>query len=164
MARRSASPPLEIDGIEPGMHKVGLMLAGHGLLVRVVDTSDGSVGDVSARLNKGGTRTTIKAKGETIYLDGIDLGPDKARLVASRGSYTVKAGDMSGTISVKSGSAQTWVVENGELTELPALTQRPAFWVATGGGAAAAVAATVVAIVVTRPEPQPDGDIVVTMP
>ena len=156
--------PLEFDGVAPGVHKVALMRAGSGLVVREVDTRDGSAGEVSVRLKDNATRITIKAKGETITLDGIVLGTDKASLDAARGKYTLQAGQVSADITVKSASAQTWVVSDGEVVELPPLTRRPVFWAATGGGAAVAAAATTTAIVLTRPEPQPDGDIVVQMP
>ncbi len=156
--------PLDFDGVAPGVHKVALMSPGKGLVVREVDTTDGRVGEVSVRLKDDATRITIKAKGETILLDGIELGPDKASLDAARGKYSLQAGDFTEDISVKSGPAQTWVLSDGELVELPPLTRRPVFWAATGGGAAAAVAVTTVAIIASRPEPQPDGDIVVQMP
>lgn len=155
--------PLEFDGVEAGVHKVALIKPGAGMVVREVDTRDGSVGEVSARL-KDGTKVTIKAKGESIVLDGVDLGPDNAKLEASRGKYALEAGDINETIEVKNGPAQTWVVKDGELTELPPLTRRPAFWGAAGAIAVPAIAVTTVAIIVSRPEPQPDGDIVVTMP
>lgn len=155
--------PLEFDGVDPGVHTVALMKPGSGMVVREIDTTDGSVGEVSARL-KDGTRITIKAKGENITLDGVDLGPDKAKLEAARGNYALKAGDVEQELEVGSGPAQSWVIKDGELKELPPMTRRPTFWAATGGGAAAAIVATTVMVIAAQPETQPDGDIVVTMP
>ena len=170
--------PLKLDGIEPGEHRVGLRKDGYALLVREVDTSDGSKGVVDAKLKSNGTKVTVKtgSSSGTASLDGVPLGTGATlKTVAVRGGYELHieaegAAPITEQVTVPSSGGVVYKADlaatggTSTLTELPPMTRRPIFWVAAGGGVALIGGGTAAAIALTRPEPDPEGDIVLTLP
>lgn len=165
--------PLELEGIEPGMHQVGVQAPGHALLVREVDTSDGSKGEVRARLKKDGGTLTIKtgSPDAVVHMDGVPVGTGKrVKVKATRGTYQVdvddSAGSAVGSAKVPATGSALYVadLEAGELELGTPLTRRWTFWTGVGVGVAAIGTGSAIAAVAARPDPLPSGDVTLTLP
>ncbi|MFT5586478.1 MAG: hypothetical protein ACI9VR_004077 [Cognaticolwellia sp.] len=168
--------PLVLQGVNPGLHQVGVRMNGYALLVRQVDTSDGSKGSVNARLKKDGGKLTVKTGDAqaTVMLDGVPIGTGKTVSVkATRGSYIVdvQAPGMapatgSAKVPVKGGVLYKADLEAGQsvLAQSTPLTQRWTFWTGVGLGVAAVGTGSAVAVAATRPDPLPSGDVALTLP
>jgi hypothetical protein len=168
--------PLVLEGVDPGLHQVGVRANGYALLVREVDTSDGSKGSVNARLKKEGGKITVKT-GEaqaTVMLDGVPIGTGKSVSVkATRGSYVVDVqapgmAPATGTakVPVKGSVLYKAELEAGQsaIAESTPLTHRWTFWTGVGLGVAAIGTGSAVAVAATRPDPPPSGDVAQTQP
>jgi hypothetical protein len=170
--------PLKLDGIEPGEHRVGLVKDGYALLVREVDTRDGSKGVVDAKLKSGGAAVTVKtgSPSGTASLDGVPLGTGATlKTEATRGGYDLVvsaegAEPVSQRVTIPASGGIVFKADlaaaggTSTITELAPLTRRPIFWIAAGGGLALVGGGTGLAIALTRPEPDPEGDVVLTLP
>ncbi len=168
--------PLDLQGIEPGVHQVGVRMNGYALLVREVDTTDGSKGEVNARLKKEGGKLKVKTgdANATVLLDGVPVGTGKSVSVkATRGSYLVdvQAPGMApavGTAKVPVNGSVLYKAElepgQSALAESTPLARRWTFWTGVGIGVAAIGTGSAVAVAATRPDPPPSGDVALTLP
>ena len=168
--------PMVLEGVDPGLHQVGVRLNGYALLVREVDTSDGSKGLVNARLKKDGGKLTVKTGDSqaTVMLDGVPVGTGKSVSVkATRGSYIIDvqapgmaAATGSAKVPVKGSVLYKADLEPGSsaLEQATPLTRRWTFWTGVGLGVAAIGTGSAVAVAATRPDPPPSGDVALTLP
>ncbi len=168
--------PLTLDGVSPGMHQVGVRMNGYALLVREVDTSDGSKGSVSARLKKEGGKLTVKTADAqaTVMVNGVPVGTGKSVSVkVTRGSYLVdvQAPGMAPAVGSAKVPVKGSVLYKAELapkksalTQSTPLTRRWTFWTGVGLGVAAVGTGSAVAVAATRPDPPPSGDVALTLP
>lgn len=166
--------PLELEDIDPGVHQVGLVKAGYAVVVRTVDTTDGSKGEVTAKLKQDGTRIIVKTgnAGATVMLDGVPVGTGKrVEVVAARGSYLCEVSapgttGVSEDVKVPVGGAVLYTADltEGTLAVGKPMARRPIFWTGVGVGVAALATGTSVAVAATRPDPPPSGDYVLTLP
>ena len=170
--------PVDLTGIHPGTHQVGLAHPDHPLVVREVDTSDGSKGVVDAKLKDGGGKLVVVtgSPSGTVSLDGVPVGTGKkVKARAARGSYEVVVGGtgaepvslevtvpLSGSLYSEAALAPSGGIST--LTEKTPPLKRPLTWVAIGGGAALVGGGAVVTAVVLSPEPDPVGDVVLQLP
>lgn len=172
--------PLYLRDIPPGEHNVALYLAGHTLISRKVDTSDGSRGEVEATLTAPGATVEINtghAEG-LVFVDEIPVGSGRAvTLMIARGEHTIQAMvpdhkpavltlevPISGELSYTAHVVPLTSPEESTIDTVVPLTRRWTFWAAVGGGAAGAAATATVLAIVLSPDPPPTGDIVVTLP
>jgi hypothetical protein len=164
--------PLRLEGVPLGVHGLVLKAADRATVVRTVDTTDGSRGQVTASLPSGGSIikvTTGSATGK-VFLNGTPIGE----------GATVKFGP------VEKGRAQVAIEVDGDRASasfnLPAsgtlllhrsgdavekqkpLVARWGFWAAVGGGVAVGAGAGIATATAVQPEPAPSGDTVVTLP
>lgn len=164
--------PLRLEGVALGVHGIVLKAADRATVVRTVDTSDGSRGELTVSLPKGGSVLKIATGSASaqVFLNGTPIGE----------GAVVKFGPL------EKGHAQVSIdVDGARVTEgetIPAsgtlllrrtpdgieklkpLTQRWGFWAAVGGGAAVGAGAGIATAVVLQPAPLPAGDTVVTLP
>ena len=85
--------PLALEGVESGEHTVQLKKKGYASVFRRIDTSDGSKGEVEARLPKSGASLGLRTGNvdSTLTLQGMGLGPAPAYKIGrvERGRYHV---------------------------------------------------------------------------
>lgn len=164
--------PLRLEGVEPGSHVVVVSHPERAGLVRVLDTSDGSRGEVVATLAKaGGTlEITTGSPDARVLLDGALLG-EGAKVVVGpvekvKLKLRVELGDrtVTDTVSVPARGTLALRVAGDDLVERKPLTQRWGFWAAVGGAAVAGGATTAAVVAATAPPPDPTGDTVVVLP
>ena len=69
--------PLALEGVESGEHTVQLKKKGYASVFRRIDTSDGSKGEVEARLPKKGATLGLRTGNvdSTLTVQGMGLGP-----------------------------------------------------------------------------------------
>jgi len=170
--------PVDLTGIQPGTHQVGLVHPDYALLVREVDTSDGSKGIVDAKLKDEGGKLTVvtgSASGK-VALDGVPVGTGKkVKVRASRSSYQLQ---VTGTgfepvetkITVPSSGGVFYAADLAPAGGISTLSEkapplrRPLTWAALGGGAALVGGGAITAAVLLAPEPDPEGDVVLQLP
>lgn len=164
--------PLRLEGVTPGVHGVVVQAEGRAAVVRSVDTTDGSRGEVNATLPKAGAvlKVTTGSPNATVSLNGAPIGQGASvRFGPVEKGKSQLAIDVDGTrvadtVSVP-GSGTVLLHRAGSAIEIQKpLTQRWGFWAAMGGGVAAAAGAGVATAVAVQPEPLPSGDTVVTLP
>lgn len=169
--------PLDLRDVEPGLHQVLLDMKGHASVIRTVDTSDGSKGEVSARVPKKGASLAVKTPSSdaVVRLNGLKIGTGrKVKLPElERGRYTLQVSapgrqTAQARIEIPGRGAAAWRAHlregESDLVEFTPLSQSWAFWAGTAAVAAGAAAAGIVAYNATVPDPTPDGDILVTLP
>ena len=89
--------PIELEGVEQGAHLVRIVQRGYADLLRVVDTSDGSNGDLELTLVKQGARVMIRTGNSdaVLLMDGVEIGTGRRivfpRLERGRYAFEVKA-------------------------------------------------------------------------
>jgi hypothetical protein len=86
--------PIDIRGVEQGKHLIHVQQRGHADLIRIVDTSDGSKGELDLTMTKKGARVVVRTghKQGTLSVEGIELASGR-RIVFSkleRGRYAVE--------------------------------------------------------------------------
>ncbi|MDP2312973.1 MAG: PEGA domain-containing protein [Pseudomonadota bacterium] len=164
--------PLRLTDIAPGRHVVILTHAEAAGILRVVDTTDGSRGEVRATLPKGGGTldiTTGSADAQ-VLLDGALVGSGPHVLVGpfekGRLKVQVQIADRKivDTVSVPARGTVALRVAGDSLVERKPLTQRWGFWALVGGAAVAGGATTAAVVVASAPDPLPTGDTVVELP
>ncbi|MBK9648488.1 MAG: PEGA domain-containing protein [Deltaproteobacteria bacterium] len=168
--------PLQLSDVPPGQHTVLLISPGYAAVVRHIDTSDGSKGEVTATLSDAGTTLKVNTGFDDaiVRIDGatVSQGGD-AELLLSRGEYLLTitsaegGGEVSQTLEVPLTGTLLYKVDwkgGPALVELAPLVQRWTFWAALGGSAAAAGVVSAGVALALQPEPLPDGDVVVTLP
>ena len=170
--------PVDLTGIQPGTHAVGLVHPDYAMVVREVDTSDGSKGVVNAKLKEEGGKVVVvtgSASGR-VSLDGVPLGEGKkVKARAGRGSYDLRVEGtgaepvetsvtvpLSGTLWYEAELAPSGGIST--VVEKRPPLKRPLTWALVGGGAALVGGGAVTAAIVLAPEPDPEGDIVLQVP
>ncbi len=172
--------PLELEDVPPGVHLVRAEIKGRSTVLREVDTTDGGLGEFSARLDiRHATQVFSGGRPDTVWtIDGQRLGEGSSlKLGLARGTYRLRAESpgykpVDASFITGDGGRYTWSVRlepddsssGSELVERTPLYKNWIFWTAvgvaaTGGGVGAAVA--------LRPEdpaPLPSGDVVVSLP
>jgi hypothetical protein len=164
--------PLRLTGIEPGRHAVLLTHPDAAGVLRVIDTTDGSRGEVRASLPKTGATLEIATGSPEalVFLDGVrvaeganvSVGP----LEKGRWKVQVRIGQRQiiDTVALPARGTVALRVSGDLLVERKPLTQRWGFWAVVGGAAVAGGAATAAVAVSSAPEPPPTGDTVVELP
>jgi len=179
--------PLELEGIEPGIHRIRYQVDKGPIVLREVDTSDGTKGEVSANIPKRSARLLVGTGDEfgRVFLNDQLVGEGRrVFLRLARGQYTLRVE----ADSSKSAERKLRVPAGGVLAFRANLVPEEAsmasrieegwsvnspwiLWTAAGVGGVGAV--TGVAVIARNaggsdnepPEPQPDsGDLVVRLP
>jgi hypothetical protein len=67
--------PIELEGIDQGKHVVHIHSKGYADMIRIVDTSDGSQGDLNLPLTKKGARIVVHtgSKDGMLLVEGVEL-------------------------------------------------------------------------------------------
>ncbi|MCK6505054.1 PEGA domain-containing protein [Myxococcota bacterium] len=169
--------PLELRDIPPGVHQVLLDMKGQAAVLRTVDTSDGSRGQVDVRLPDDGAALVVKTPSAdaTVRLNGVKVGSGrKVRLPElERGRYTLEVTapgrpTAETRIEVPDGGGAWWKARmtgrQAELREYTPLVRSWAFWAGTSAVAAGATTGAILAYNAGIPDPTPEGDILVTLP
>lgn len=164
--------PLRLEGVPLGKHGVLVQMDGRAAIVRSVDTTDGSRGEVVATLPaSGGTLAVSTGRADAkVYVndalvgegDVVKVGP----LEKGRAKVRVELGDRvaTDTLSIPARGQVALRVAGDSLVERKPLVQRWGFWAAVGGGAVATGTAAAVVAKLAEPEPPPSGDVVVALP
>jgi hypothetical protein len=164
--------PLKLTGVEAGEHGVRVQLDGRAAVLRVVDTTDGSRGEVKATLPEtGGTVVVTTGLADArVFLDDVLVGTgDEVRvgpLEKGRAKVRVEAGDRQAvdTITVPTRGTVALRLAGDALVERKPLVQRWGFWAAVGGGVVAGGATAGIVAAASQPDPPPAGDTVVVLP
>jgi hypothetical protein len=173
--------PLSLEDVPAGRHVVRMELAGRATVFRTLDTSDGSRGELEARLPETGTALKIRTGAEdaTVSLDGHIMGTGERVTVSSleRGFYDIEVSrpgyktattrldvPPSGTLIYEAEFMEPENRSASRLLPITPLLQRWTFWTATSAGAVAAGAGGYLIWRALQPEPIPEGDYVVTLP
>lgn len=177
---RVGKTPLELRDVPSDVHVVVLQLDDHPLFTQSVDTSDGSRGEVNAKLDGSSTKVTLRTDSgdATLSLNGVEVGQGrKAKLALMRGDWELVAEapgakPLREMLDVPITGSRIWKVSlaaSGEdadstVASVPPLTRTWWFWTAVGAGAAGSATTAAVVAVAMQPEPQPTGDVIVTLP
>lgn len=164
--------PLRLENVQPGVHTVSVRAEGHAMVIRQVNTSDGSRGEVKATLPEGGTMLKVLGggTGTQVLLDGVNLGTgptiEAGPFEKGRHRMTIVEGEhvVDGTVSFSGEGSVAYRLTGDSFEEVKPLTQQWGFWAAVGGGAAVCGAGAITAAVLLAPQPVPDGDQVVVLP
>lgn len=169
--------PLRLQEVPPGVHTVLVGYPGSAWVLREVDTSDGSKGEIDASLAETGTLLTLNTQraDAELLLAGVPVATGRqVEVLLTRGDWplAVRSGGetLETTLTVPLTGHLLYKVrwaEDGEaarLIELAPLVQRWTFWAAVGAGAGAAAGTSALLARALAPEPPPSGDIVVTLP
>jgi len=173
--------PLELEGVAPGLHLVRVHDGRRPAVLEAIDTSDGSKGAVTAKLDGKGARVIIQTGAEdaTVTMSGVTLGAGKKVDLGelARGRYIVEVQapgrkTASGKVVVPAVGRAAYradlVAEDARgrstLDEARAFYEHWAFWTAVGVGAAGATTGAIVAAQGNQPVPLPDGDVSVPLP
>lgn len=173
--------PVELESVEAGVHNVRVVLDGWAEVFRTIDTSDGSKGDVQARLTRSGARLVVRTghKDALVLVSGNPVGQGRRvrvdRVETASLPVTVEAvGYKSGTRTVRIPSRGRVVLraslaaadteDRADVAVLPPLYRRwtvltGASVLAVGGGAAGWLIWDL-----TAPPPLPEGDVTVALP
>lgn len=164
--------PLRLEGIAAGTHGLVLQFEGRATVVRTVDTSDGSRGELTVSLPKGGSTLKVATGSPSgkVFLNGAPIGEGAVvnfgPVEKGHATVTVEVDGQrvsAGQTLPASGTLMLRRTPDG-IERMKPLTQRWGFWAAIGGGAAVGAGAGVVTAVALQPEPLPSGDTVVTLP
>ncbi|MFZ5481261.1 MAG: PEGA domain-containing protein [Myxococcota bacterium] len=164
--------PLKLTGVAPGKHGVRVEKEGRAAVLRTIDTSDGSRGELKASLPESGGVVAIATGDEAarVYLDDVLVGEGENVRVGpiekGRRKLRVLVGDREAvdTISVPSRGSLSLRVAGDAIVERKPLYLRWGFWAVTGGVLAAGGATAGVVAVVNQPPLPPMGDEVVQLP
>lgn len=163
--------PWRAEAIKPGPHTVELRKEGYSSVLRTVDTSDGSRGEVKATLTKaGGVVVVSTGSGDAqVFANDVLVGTGRTVTVGplERGRVNLRVVDgdkvATGSIPVTEGTIEVRV-SGDSLEKRPPLTKRWGFWAALAGGAAVAAGGATAVAVAAQPPPLPSGDTVETLP
>jgi len=172
--------PIHLSDVPGGVHLVRLEKGGHATALRTVDTTDGSRGDVRAKLADTYARQSFKAgeAGARYSADGHSLGEGaKIGTRLERGDYLLRVEadgfqTLNTEIEVPLGGFQGWRVtlapegsgEGSTIEPYTPLVRRWTFWTAVGVVAGGGAIAAAIASSPPEPEEQPSGDVAVTRP
>ncbi len=173
--------PLSLEGVAPGLHVVRVDDGQNAALLQVVDTRDGSRGEVNATLSRKGADLVIVTGDDAgeVSLSGVVLGTGRKVNLGkvARGRYAVEVSapgrkPASGRVNVppsgKAAYRADLAPEDGRersvLVEQKPFYQHWAFWTGVGVAAGGATTGVIVAVVGSQPVPAPEGDVVVSLP
>lgn len=173
--------PWKSRDIPKGPHNVRLLLSGWATQIHAIDTSDGSKGKIESRFMKDGLRLKVLTGNDTarVKVNGDLIGQGRKVVIdrLDRVGYKVRV-EAPGFVSV---DREIGVVDSGRLVlkahlqpdsaasastlqEMRPLVQRWTFWAATGGLAAGSVTGGIILASALKPEPAPEGDVIVVLP
>lgn len=169
--------PLELKDVAPGVHQVLFDLKGQAAVLRTVDTTDGSKGEVDVRLPDSGASLVVRTPSAdaVVRLNGVKVGAGrKVRLPElERGRYTLEVtapGQQAAEtrIEVPDNGGAHWRAkldsEGSALSEYTPLTRSWIFWAGSAAVAGGAATAGIIAYNAGIPDPTPAGDIQVSLP
>lgn len=164
--------PLRLENVEPGLHVVVVSHPETAGIVRTVDTSDGSRGEVKATLPKSGATVEVStgSADARVFVNGAPFGMGQKVVIGpiekSKLQIRVELGGraVEDTVAVPARGTVALRVSGDELAERKPLVQRWGFWAAVGGAAVAGGATAAAVAVATAPEPPPTGETVVELP
>ena len=178
---RIGATPLELSDYAPDVYSIRMERDRHATVFRELDTTDGDIGVVEARLPERGAKLVVKTGNDDaeVFIEGQLMGTGSKVVIPEleRRQYAVEVHapglkPASNRLDVPIRGTLTYAVdfqaeENraaSALVNVPPLTQRWTFWTATGVGAAAVAVGGVLIYNALQPEPVPAGDVVVTLP
>ena len=174
--------PLQLEDVEPGLHRLRVSAEGRGSVLREIDTTDGAKGELYALLPSRACRVVVKTGNPEarVYVDEQLVGQDKTvDIHLARGAYEISV-DAPG---LKRASLRVRVPDAGVRAFRAELVPEAAradsqlvrskslaffntwqFWTAVGSVGGAGVIGTV--MVLNQPEPvvQVAGDVAVVLP
>ena len=173
--------PLQLNDVPAARHVVRLEMSKRATVFRTLDTSDGSRGQLEARLPDSGAALKIRTGSEDgeVRLEGhlIGTGSNVAIDDLERGFYNIEVSrdgykpatsrldvPASGTLIYEADFREPDANSASRLLPVTPLVQRWTFWTATGAGAAAVGVGGFLIWRAIQPEPIPEGDYVVTLP
>lgn len=177
--------PLALEDVEAGEHSVQILKRGYASVFRRFDTTDGSKGEVEARLPKRGVKLSIRTgnKESNLVVQGMQFGGQSkynfGRVERGRYSLVISAVDkktIEQTVEVPVKGSAVYRAKlrpkNGDapsvLTKGQPFHRHWLFYTAVGGGLAAFGTAAAVATLGrdsgTTTQSSPTGDILITMP
>ena len=161
--------PATIEPVTPGSHSVRLSKDGYSDVLQAVVVEPGKGAALDASLVAEGGMLEIKPspKSATVFVNGVEIGVGRQVVGPVKpGMYSIRATasghtDFIQPVQVESGSRSRVVARllafdyqgpagggGGSVAGVP-VHERPAFWVAIGGGAAAVAAGVIIAVAVT---------------
>lgn len=164
--------PLRLEGVALGIHGVLVQAPDRAAVIRSVDTTDGSRGELKLALPKSGSvlkittgsptakvsvNGTVIGEGASVKFGPLEKG--KAQLVIEADGTRV-----ADTVSVPGAGTLLLRRSGDSIEKQKPLTQRWGFWAAVGGGVAVGAGAGIATALVVQPDPPPAGDTVVTLP
>ncbi len=164
--------PLRLEGVPLGVHGLVLKAADRATVVRTVDTTDGSRGQVTASLPSGGSVikvTTGSATGK-VFLNGTPIGEGATvkfgPVEKGRAQVAIEVDGDRASASFNLPASGTLLLRRSgdEVEKQKPLVARWGFWAAVGGGVAVGAGAGIATATAVQPEPAPSGDTVVTLP
>jgi hypothetical protein len=173
--------PLDLSGYAPDVYTVRLEHPRHALVFRTLDTTDGELGTLEARIPKQGGRLIVRTgdPDAEVRLEGqlIGTGTKVTVPVLERRQYLLEAAapgsktaEVRVDIPMRGRVLYSVSFENessrraSTLNNVPPLLRRWTFWTATGAGAVVATVGGVLLYNALQPDPVPDGDVVVYIP
>ena len=172
--------PLNLTGVESGVHRVRVQLGGYGTVLREVDTSEGTRGDVQVTMLADPPELRIKTGTDdaSVYVDGHLIGEgSRVSLELARGTYALRVeapGFQStersvrvpreGSVSYRASMSMNGTSESSSLELITPLTSRWTFWAVVGAGAVGAGVTGAVVAESMAPDPPPTGDVEVLLP
>lgn len=175
--QKVGTTPLELSGIDPGVHQVLFDLPGHAAVLRTLDTNDGSKGELDIKMPEKGARLIVKTpeSSATVRLNDVMIGQGrKVRIPkVERGRYTLQVSLPDGAsteerIEVEeSGGSRYKAVPSGgglRIKGFTPITRSWYFWAGTAAVAGGAATGGLIAYNASIPDPVPEGDILVDLP
>jgi len=179
--------PLSLEGVSPGVHRLRFEMKGRPIVLREVDTSDGTKGVVSANLPKRSGRLLVNTGHEEgrVILNEQELGQGRfVFLRVARGQYNlrVEVPDLKdasrklrmpaeGGLSLRMEGVSLEASGKSRVVDARAWNSPWLLYTAAGIGGAGVLTGTTVLVVKAgggeepEPTPQPDpGDVVVYLP
>ncbi len=178
--------PLNLEEVESGKHTVQLIQRGYASVFRQIDTSDGSKGEVEARMPRRGVPLTVRTgdPGSSLSIEGMRFGPQANYRFGpvERGRYEllITAPDkktieqpvevpLSGTALYRAKLRPQDGAAPSVIAKSQPFYRHWAFFTAVGGGAV--LGGTIAAIAMANSDSSsstgtstPNGDVLITLP
>jgi len=172
--------PLNLTEIESGVHLVRVQLEGYGTVLREVDTTAGTRGDVQVTMLAEPPELSVRTGNDeaSVYVDGHLVGEGtRVSLDLARGTYALRVeapGFQStersvrvpreGSVRYRASLSIDGTSDGSALELITPLTSRWTFWAAVGAGAVGAGVTGAVVAESMAPDPPPTGDVEVLLP